>query len=350
MSSLFLTAFRIVSTVVIVLTFLAYVCPLVNPARFSWLAFFGTAFPWFLIANLALLLFWAWRNNRFVFYHLIIVAFGWSYVTGFIGFDFGKKHVPETSVTVATHNLGALFRGQKNTDAVREKKATAYARFMQENGPPDILCIQETTQKFYPLIAAKMGYEHVFNLKKGTVIFSRYPMEAGGDIPFGAGTANSSLWVDVRVGKRLVRVYNVHLQSNKVTNDAEKVLEGGELDQPETWHDISNVLGKVGSATRLRAEQAQRLRAHIDACPHPVIVCGDFNDTPNSYVYALLSDGLRDTFRDRGRGLGTTFAGVLPLLRIDYVLIHPEFATYDCRRVKGDFSDHYPVFAELAIP
>lgn len=341
---------RVISTSVIVLTFLSYLCPHVNPAYFRWLAFFGTAFPWLLLGNFFLMLFWLWARSRYSIYHFVIMAFGWSYITGFIGFDFGKKKVPETSITLATHNLGAIFQGQKVNDALRDKTATAYARFLQENGMPDILCTQETTRKFYPLLAAKMGYEHTFNLKKGTVIFSRFPMQAGGDIPFGKGTANSTLWVDILIGKQTVRVYNVHLQSNKVSTDAEKVMDGPGLDEEETWQDIGILLDKVGSATSQRATQAQSLRDHIEACPHPVIVCGDFNDTPNSYVYSLLSNGLTDTFREKGAGLGTTYAGVLPLLRIDYILTDPGIRTYDCRKVRGSYSDHYPVFAELGIP
>jgi len=348
MRSLLRYAVEILSAGVIFLTLLSFVCPLVSPATFRWLAFFGTAFPWLLIANLILMGVWIWRRSRFVFYHLGIIVFGWQYVTGFIGFDLGKDTVPENAVMIATHNLGALFRGKKMSDALREKTASDYVRFLQENGDPDILCTQETGGKFYRLVAEKMGYPYNFNLKKGTVILSRYPMEGGGEIPFGK-TANSSLWVDIRMKGSLVRIYNVHLQSNKVTADAEKVIGEAELDEGETWHEIGSVLGRVGSATSLRAQQAQRLREHITASPHPVIVCGDFNDTPNSYVYSILSVGLADTFREKALGLGTTFAGVLPLLRIDYVLTEQSFTTFSYRTVHGEFSDHYPVFVALGV-
>ena len=97
-------------------------------------------------------------------------------------------------------------------------------------------------------------------------------MEAGGDIPFGK-TANSSIWVDVRIGKHLLRVYNLHLQSNSVTQTTEKVIDEHELDEGETWNTIGKVLGKVGNATSLRAEQAGLLRAHIEKCPHAVLIC-----------------------------------------------------------------------------
>lgn len=350
MNALLRQAGRILSAIVVLLTVLSYVCPHVNPAHFPWLAFFGTAFPWLLIFNIALLLFWLWQMNRFALYHLGILLFGWQYLSGFWGMDFGKDRAPESAITVASHNLGGIYLGKEATDEWREKRVAAYAHFLQENGFPDILCTQETSGKFYRLLAEKMGYPHTFNLKKGTVILSRFPIEAGGEVPF-QKTSNSILWVDIKISKnRSVRVYNVHLQSNRVTQTTRKVLEKGDLDEGETWQDIGFVLDRVGNATALRAEQALQLRAHIDACKKPIILCGDLNDTPNSYVYALLSDGFTDTFREKGLGPGTTFAGALPLLRIDYILTEKSITTYSCRVVRGgSFSDHYPVFTSLGF-
>jgi endonuclease/exonuclease/phosphatase family metal-dependent hydrolase len=347
MRSLLKNAVKILSAAVILLTLLAYICPHINPAKFRWLTFFGTAFPWLLLANILLIFVWAFRVNRFALYHIGILAFGWQYITGFVGLDFGKDTVPESAVTIATHNIGGIWHGQHLiSDSLREKTAAEYALFWQKNDLPDILCVQEISSKFYHTLSDKLGYEYTFNLKKGTVIFSRYPIEAGGEVPFGK-TGNSSLWADVRVGKKLVRVYNVHFQSNKVTVTTEKVIENPELDEGETWRQIGGVLQRVGGATSIRAEQAQRVREHIEASPNPVIVCGDFNDTPNSYVYARLSAGLTDTFREKGVGIGTTFAGALPLLRIDYILTEKSFATFSCRVLRGGDSDHYPVFAAI---
>jgi len=350
MKSLLQYLVKIASAVTICCTVLAYICPSVNPTKFSWLSFFGTAFPWFLLVNVLLLAYWTWHGNRFALYHLGILFFGWQHITGFVGFDFGKDTVPENAITVATHNLGGIYLGKEATAEWREKRAAAYVNFLQKNNAPDILCTQETSGKFYRLVAEKMGYEHTFNLKKGTVILSRYPIVAGGDVPFGK-TYNSTLWADIKIASnKTVRVYNVHLQSNRVTNTTAKVIEKGDLDEGETWQDIGFVLGRVGSATRLRAEQAQKLREHINACKLPVIICGDFNDTPNSYVYALLSNGFNDTFRQKALGLGTTFAGALPMLRIDYILTEKNITTFSCRTDRtGDFSDHYPVFSALGM-
>ncbi|MBK8555696.1 MAG: endonuclease/exonuclease/phosphatase family protein [Lewinellaceae bacterium] len=338
---------KIVSALVILLTALSYLTPLVNPGWFKGFVFLGTAFPWLLLANLVLILAWTWRLNRFALYHVGMLLLGWQYVTAFIGLDIGKNPIPSGSITMATHNLGHLWPAKAN-DATYHQLALDYAAFLKKNAVPDILCTQETRGKFYKVLASEMGYPYTFNLKKGTVILSRYPMRGGGEIPF-TSTKNSSLWVDVKIGKQVLRVYNVHLQSNKVTADTEKMLEEGDINQGQTWDEINRVLEKVGGATSLRAEQAQQLREHMDACPNAFVVCGDFNDTPNSFVYRKVSDGLNDTFRDKGFGLGTTFAGALPFLRIDYILTSPEVKTYSCRVLRGNYSDHYPVVAVIGL-
>jgi hypothetical protein len=158
----------------------------------------------------------------------------------------------------------------------REERISAYAKMLQENGFPDILCTQETGVKFYRQLAEKMGYPYSFNLKKGTVILSRFPIEASGEVAF-EKAYNSVIWADIRVSrKRLIRVYNAHLQSNRVTGTTTRVIRSGELDEEETWQDTGFVLDRVGSATARRAQQARKLREHINACKIPVILLRRF--------------------------------------------------------------------------
>ncbi len=345
MNKLLTYFFQILSAIAILLCFLAYLAPEINPAFFGGLTFLGTAFPWILLGNVLLLLFWAWRLNRFALYHAGIIAVGWYYVTGFLGLDFGKNPIPPQAIHIATHNIGHLWNGDM-TDAQYRSLAKKYAAFWIQHGKPDILCTQETRARFYKILAREMNYPYTFNLKKGTVILSKFPLANGGEVPF-EDTENSTLWVDVTANRKKFRVYNVHLQSNRVTNVTQNVLEKGDLNDEKTWSDIKKVVKKVDNATRIRAEQAQQLRAHIEACKIPILVCGDFNDTPNSYVYKIIAAGMTDTFREKGLGFGTTFAGALPLLRIDYILAGPNFPVYHCYVVKGNYSDHFPVVAVL---
>ena len=42
----------------------------------------------------------------------------------------------------------------------------------------------------------------------------------------------------------------------------------------------------------------------------PVILCGDFNDTPASYTYRTVKGDLTDGFRDCGSGFGYTLSSI----------------------------------------
>ena len=165
-------------------------------------------------------------------------------------------------------------------------------------------------------------------------------------------STNSMVWADIQVEGRRLRVYSVHLQSNHISGDAAKLREKGDLQERETWVGIKGILRKYKRATQLRAEQAEQVAAHIAQSPYPVIVCGDFNDTPVSYAYhhILQSRRLADAFRKSGSGPGFTYGGVLPALRIDFILTDPELDLRNHDRYRESFSDHFPVLCEIDLP
>ena len=73
------------------------------------------------------------------------------------------------------------------------------------------------------------------------------------------------------------------------------------------------------------------------------------NDTPISYAYAQLTQQLKDSFRVRAFGLGTTYAGSLPLLRIDYILSSKLLKIRSHQVLSANFSDHYPILSRLSF-
>ncbi|HEY1872287.1 MAG TPA: endonuclease/exonuclease/phosphatase family protein, partial [Chitinophagaceae bacterium] len=98
-----------------------------------------------------------------------------------------------------------------------------------------------------------------------------------------------------------------------------------------------------------RSLQANTAKEQIKQSRHPVIVCGDFNDIPNSYTYFTVRGKLRDAFLIKGSGIGRTFNSISPTLRIDYVLPSKEFEVLQFKRVVRNLSDHYMLVADLKL-
>ena len=85
----------------------------------------------------------------------------------------------------------------------------------------------------------------------------------------------------------------------------------------------------------------------MEASPYPVIICGDFNDVPNSYAYNTIGKGTHDAFTDKGTGIGRTYAGVSPTLRIDHIFADKHFNIEQYIRARKKISDHYPLITDL---
>jgi endonuclease/exonuclease/phosphatase family metal-dependent hydrolase len=98
-----------------------------------------------------------------------------------------------------------------------------------------------------------------------------------------------------------------------------------------------------------RANESKKIKDHINSSPFPVIVCGDFNDTPISYTYSTLKENLVDAFKESGIGIGNSYVGI-PSLRIDYILHDKKFNSYNYKKYKFELSDHFPISCSILIP
>jgi endonuclease/exonuclease/phosphatase family metal-dependent hydrolase len=110
-----------------------------------------------------------------------------------------------------------------------------------------------------------------------------------------------------------------------------------------------NVLRRIRKAVQLRAKQANELRVDMEACPYPVIVCGDFNDTPFSYFYQTIRGDLKDAFLEKGEGFGYTYFSLPVKFRIDYILHSDHLQTYSFHTKEVKLSDHYPITAWMSL-
>jgi endonuclease/exonuclease/phosphatase family metal-dependent hydrolase len=326
----------------------SYLAAYVPPDRFWPMAFAGLSFPYFWSLNLLLAGFWAWRRKRYLFFPVAALLLGVPKLGAF--WTLGGRSEAE-GLRVVTFNarhfdslLPQRSEKQKNNTyrAIQEKLRSLR---------PDILCGQDfsgdngkTNALMHRFIQEELGLKHLYQQSPHLYTFSRFPFGEKKTTRF-ERSFNSFHYVDIERGGRTIRVFNLHLQSFKLGYELDEALSPNDPAEPATRRAYRTVVGKLSRGFVKRAVQARLVARAIGDSPHPVIVCGDFNDTPQSYTYRLVSRGLRDSFTDQGSGLDCTYSGNLPFLRIDYVLSSPELPAKAHRVVRADYSDHFAVLA-----
>lgn len=345
----------------------------VSPAKFWPFAFLGLIYPYLLAANIAMILFWIAFRKKELFISLIAIITGWNILTSVIqpNFKFLKKKETRENYTrsfreenkiikVLTYNVRA-FNIYGWTQPKNAKDSIF--RFIQQEDP-DIICFQEYFTQEKGLFAASRLYKslkntphrHIYytmgdnmNSNYGIATFSSYPVVGKGIIRF-ENTFNIAMYTDININGDTLRIFNNHLQSihlnarNYIFIDSLKLrYSDQQLDE------ILDISHRLKDAFVKRSKQADLIAGKIAESPYPVIVCGDFNDTPVSYAYKKIKTGLSDSFTEAGSGIGNTYSGISPSFRIDYILHHPVMNALYTERVRLRLSDHYPLITYLKL-
>jgi endonuclease/exonuclease/phosphatase family metal-dependent hydrolase len=325
----------------------SYVSPSIDPNTASYFSLLGLSYPILLILNLLFVIIWLIVDLKYALISIIILGIGYVHLNEFVGFNSPKKPSQKT-LSIVSYNIGNASGAYSRKKSAKKKKQEKLAKFLERFDDEDILCFQEVGVYANEQLSKNLPHKYIHKLKKGAVIVSKHPIINSGLIEFGTIT-NSCLWADIKVGLDTIRTYSIHLQSNAITNDANEVLDSPDLNDEKTWLGIRGIMSKYVSSHIKRSNQAKLVKEHIDTSPYPTIVCGDFNDTPLTYTYSVISEGLKDNFIEAGNGLGTTFNGRIPLLRIDYILTSPSIEVYNFNIIKERFSDHYPIASVVAL-
>ena len=153
-----------------------------------------------------------------------------------------------------------------------------------------------------------------------------------------------------------VRIYNVHLESIRLqpedyilANNQKEHSQNDKKKEVTAKEGSERILRRLKKAFILRGAQADLVAEHISKCPYPIILCGDFNDTPVSYAYKKISSTLTDAFIESGNGTGQSYAGDFPSFRIDYIMHSKGFRAYNYETIYEQMSDHYPIKCFLKI-
>jgi endonuclease/exonuclease/phosphatase family metal-dependent hydrolase len=183
-------------------------------------------------------------------------------------------------------------------------------------------------------------------IKTGQAIFSKFPIINQGNIPFPKSN-NNVIFADIKKGKDIIRIYNMHLQSIKISPDVHDINENIDvINQGKS----QKLLNRMSIAFKQQQQQAEILKEHKKECEIPIIICGDMNNSAFSYVYRNIKGKLKDGFEEAGVGFGATYKFKYYPARIDYILADDKMKVKKFENF-SDFenSDHFPIMSKLTM-
>ena len=334
----------------------------VNPEDAWGIAFFGLLFPYLLLLNIFFLFFWVIVRFRYTIVSIIAILLAFPVLKTYFAFHAGRKEKVSSSLSVKVmsynvrnFNLYNWSNQAKTLDKIIE---------MIADEKPDIACFQEffnaDSGKFQTSkqLMQRAGFKYFRFMKSvsrehygawGIATFSRYPIVNHGEIRFENSEFNSSLFTDIMIDSTTVRVFNAHLQSVYLSKGDYEYLEHVSEDQDVQVKPTKRIATKLKHAFLIRAPQAIKMKEEINKSPYPVIVCGDFNDTPASFCYHTVAGNLQDAFVSAGWGIAPTYAGLFSAYRIDYILCDGEFSVSNYVTRCEEYSDHYAIECRLSF-
>ena len=358
--------FIIINSLLVILLLFSGLAPYVDPQKWWFISILALGFPVLLLLNILCVTGWliilrplyALLSGAAILLSLkgILVFFAFR---GGGRFDYTRQ--PGT-LRVATWNVARFLELKRNNNAGSQKRLKMFELLQQQDA--DVICLQEfhtsTDSVYYDNIAPvqALGYPYYYfsfdqdgdNHYYSSIIFSRIPFVDTGRVRYPRPTLpDVLLYADIRLGDDTVRVYTTHLQSNQLGKfDYDRIRKISNGDDSLVANSRS-ILGKIRKGFTRRSLQADMAHEVMGNSPHPYIVCADLNDVPNSYAYATVRGDLQDAFLKKGFGIGRTFAGLSPTLRIDYIFAEESFRVRQFNRVVKYLSDHFMLVADLEL-
>lgn len=343
---------------------LAYLNPLIHPETYGSLSLIGLAYPIILLFNILFLIMALIIKSRWslVIGALLILGIRFHLRIFAIGGDHEIKAPYSIKVMSYNTHLMGVFDPVKSE---RYKIRDGIFDYLKKESP-DIICLQEFYQQDNPtnfvtrdsiieFLKIKDYHERYwfkstgksdFGMQNmGACILSKYPIIQKGNVSFEKRTNNFCIYVDIVVNHDTLRVFNAHLQS--LSLDSQRNEFEDQTDDEFMKNYVYKAVVKANRAFPVRADQAEEIARHVAESPYPVIVCGDFNDTPMSYSYQQFSSILTDAFRNCSSGIGSTYSGTLPAGRIDYIFHSKSLQSTNFEIQDQKLSDHYAISCRI---
>ncbi len=318
------------------LLLLSFILPYLPPKTFPTLSLLSLAVSLLIITNIIFAIYWAVQLRRRFFISFTVLFISYFY------FNVFYEVSQEADASTYKNTLNVLSYNVRLFNAYEKNPKTDAGQIISEilfEEDPDVVCVQEY-YKPNKIDFSAYPYQYIHfkseKAKLGHAIFSKYPIANTGGFDF-EDTYNNTLYADVIKGTDTIRIYSVHLQSLGILPQVSFLQES----------DNEKLRKRVSGAFEKQQRQVEAILAHKQKTNHPVIICGDFNNTPFSYSYRKLKEDMQDTFRERGNGLGTTFMFEKFPMRIDYIFASEGLDVLSFDTMKKTFSDHYAVRATV---
>jgi endonuclease/exonuclease/phosphatase family metal-dependent hydrolase len=361
--------FILLNFVVGLLFLLACCNAFLHPDKWWFISLLAFLFPLFLVLLLIFIFLWLFACARYALISLVCLIIGWQNIHSFFGFSLAKHdftHKDSASIRIMTWNVRRWDEFSTKKIGASGHRLPMLQLVRKQNA--DILCFQEfyepvdtaksniryiRWQLHFPyFLFSKDYHNHSLKYETGVIIFSKYPIVATSQTHYSSDTlqkTESLIAADIDLNGKLIRIYTTHLQSVLFkTNDFRNVEIIRNADDSILLASRS-LAKKLKNALGLRGYQADIVRRQLDACPHPLVICGDFNDVPNSYTYFHIRGNLQDAFIAKCFGVGRSYIHISPTLRIDYILPSREFTVKQTMKLSSPFSDHHALLTDLQL-
>lgn len=350
----------IINVPCLLLLILAMAASFIPPYHFLPAAFCGLALLWIWLATALATVLLLFFHPKFALIGVLIVLAGIPFAMRHYAFS-EKDYIPENAIRVLSFNAQGLSSQYGN--GIKDKSVADSIFDFIKNTNSDIICLQEFTSVSKDLDAFMDRFSQSVNAT--SYHFQKYLAKATrspGTLCLITTSKHKiiqrcaiendyyrfGMFTDMVIHSDTVRVFNLHLQSTNIkSKDIDFVNDILHTDNRQ--EKSKRIYTRLGTAFIQRAKQTRIVQEEINKSPYPVIVCGDFNDTPGSFAYYNISKNLKDSFLESGSGFGQTYNGDLPLMRIDYILHDDFFRATDFHVHHNYYSDHFPVSTYLTV-
>ena len=320
--------------------------PFVNPNLFWPISFFGLFFPIILFVILLLFIYSIFYNKKLMWINLVFILISSPYLIRYISLN--KENKTEEGIHIMSYNV-RLFN---KWGWIKEDDIDRKIIHFVNNKKVDIFCIQEY---YNPNDKLNFNFNdsHI-GLQKNKdnwrmAIYSNYPQINKQTVNIdGARMNNTCIFSDIKIDKDTIRVYNIHLASNFFQSRDFEFMTSTELEKEKIKNGVIGVVKRLKKSFKNRGKEVEQIKEHMRKSPYPIIVCGDFNDTPVSYAYRELSENKKDAFIESGNGIGATFTKI-PSLRIDYIFYDKKFNSSQFNTHQENFSDHRAISCKVKL-